>query len=589
MPSSSPLRTLVVDDDPSYRVLLQTVLVKRALEADFAEDADTGFRLFEENPHDILLVDKTLPGMSGLEMTRRIRSLPRGEDPVILVITGSGWEKTVEEALDSGADDFLSKPIDPATLSVRLAIAERRARRRARFRERFGAPAEDTLTDPLTGLATRALLRERVQGGLNRSEREEDYVFGVLHLDLDAFRRLNETLGEEGGNQILQESARRIEASVRSVDTAARITADEFGVFLDDLKDASDVTRVTNRIKERFAEPIEIGTQKVFVSSSMGIALSGAAYSDPEQILRDSSKALRQAKEERPGSVRIFDPVVQREASARDRMEKRIREALDKNEMVLHYQPIVSISEPRIVGLEALIRWPKPDGGMVPLGEFLPVAERSNLITHVGWWTMEAACRQLLEWHARYPTDPPVGVMVNIPGRQFSEPELVPSVLRILEETGLEGQHLHLEITESSAMSNLERSVETLQSLKAAGVHVHVDDFGTGYSSLSYIHRFPVDSLKVDRSFVSGMPERQENLAVVRTVVNLARSLGLSVVVEGVETREQLEVVRDLECEYAQGWLFAKAMAAGEVGRTLELPDSILAPLRNGGGELPAT
>jgi len=287
--------------------------------------------------------------------------------------------------------------------------------------------------------------------------------------------------------------------------------------------------------------------------------------------------------------VRIFDPILHRQASARVEMETRIRDALERNEMVLHYQPIVSLKDPRIIGLEALIRWPKPEGGMVPLQEFLPVAERSGLITHVGWWTLERACRQLKEWHTRHPHQAPVSVMVNIPGRQFSEPELAPSVLRILEGTGLDGEHLHLEITESSAMADLERSVETLRALKNVGVHLDVDDFGTGYSSLSYIHRFPVDSLKVDRSFVSGMSERPENMAIVRTVVDLARSLGLSVVVEGIETKEQLAFVRQLGCEYAQGWLFAKAMEAHEVERILEGPDAILLPLkRNGGPPFPS-
>jgi len=394
---------------------------------------------------------------------------------------------------------------------------------------------------------------------------------------------VNEALGEERGNLVLIEAARRIEACIRSVDTAARITAAEFGIFLDDLKDPSDVTRVTNRIKERFAQPIRIGDQTAFVGTSMGIALGGPSYADPEEVFRDASRALRKAKEEGPGSVRIFDPVVHKQASARVEMEGRIRKALEKDEMVLHYQPIVSLSQPRIVGLEALIRWPRTGGAMVPLREFLPVAERSGLIAHLGWWTMEHACRQLLAWHARFSHDPPVAVMVNIPGRQFSEPELAPSVFRILEETGLDGEHLHLEITESSAMADLDRSVSTLRALKDLGVHVHVDDFGTGYSSLSYIHRFPVDSLKVDRSFVSGMSDRPENLAIVRTVVNLARSLDLSVVVEGIETQQQLCVVREMGCEFGQGWLFAKAMAVSDVDQVLERPESILGPLRENG------
>jgi len=584
-----PFRALVVDDDPTYRVVIQAVLARRGVEAAFAEDADSGLGLFRENPHDLLILDKSLPGKSGLEMAREVRSLAFGKFPYILLVTGVGGEELLEEALDAGVDDYVAKPADPERLNIRIAIAARRIREARLQRERETELAQNAFTDPLTGLATRALLRDRVQGGLYRTQRESSYVFAVLRLDLDEFRRVKETFGEAGRNLILKESARRVESAIRSVDTGARIAGDEFGIFLDDLKDASDVTRVTNRIKQCFAEPILVENQKVFMGCSMGIALGGANYSDPEEVLRDASRALLKAKQEGAGSVRIFDPVLHRQASARVEMETRIRDALERNEMVLHYQPIVSLKDPRIIGLEALIRWPKPEGGMVPLQEFLPVAERSGLITHVGWWTMERACRQLKEWHTRYPHHPPVSVMVNIPGRQFSEPELATSVLRILEGTGVDGEHLHLEITESSAMADLERSVETLQALKTVGVHLDVDDFGTGYSSLSYIHRFPVDSLKVDRSFVSGMSERPENMAIVKTVVDLARSLGLTVVVEGIETREQLAFVRGLGCEYAQGWLFAKAMEAHEVERILEGPDAVLGPLKhNGASPFPA-
>jgi diguanylate cyclase (GGDEF)-like protein len=580
---STVLRALVVDDDPVHRVVFQAILGKRGIDAEFAENGEDGLGLFQENPHDILLLDRNLPGMSGLEMTRRIRSMAMDPYPQILLITGTGGEEILEEALESGVDDYLEKPIEPETFNIRLAIAERRVREARSQRAREAELAHDALTDPLTGLATRALLLDRVQGGLFRSQREMSYVFAVLQLDLDDFRRMREVLGEDGGATILRQAARRIEASIRSVDTAGRIAADEFGIFLEDLKDASDVTRVTNRIKERFAEPVLVGDQRVFVGCSMGIALGGPNYSDAEEVFRDASRALLKAKQEGPGGVRIFDPVIQKQASARVEMETRIREALEQDEMVLHYQPIVALSDPRIVGLEALIRWPRPDGSWVPLEEFIPVAERSGLIAHVGWWTMEHACKQLLKWHALHPEHPRVAVMVNIPGRQFSEPELAPSVLRILETTGLDGEYLHLEITESSAMADLTRSEETFRALKAVGVHLHVDDFGTGYSSLSYIHRFPVDSLKVDRSFVSGMPERPENMAIVRTVVGLARSLGLSVVVEGIEREEQLAFAQELGCEYAQGWLFAKAMAVEDVEKVLQGPEAILKPLKRNG------
>ncbi|MGW8268806.1 MAG: diguanylate cyclase domain-containing protein, partial [Longimicrobiales bacterium] len=271
-----PLRALVVDDDPGYRVLLQAVLARRSLEAEFAEHAEAGLGLFREEPQDILILDKNLPGISGLEMARRVRSMAAGRFPHILIITGDGGEEAVEEALASGVDDYLEKPIEPSTLGSRLAVAERRVRDTLLRRAMEADPDQNTLVDPLTGLATRALLQDRIKGGVYRTQREHSYVFAVLQLDLDAFRRVNEALGEERGNLVLIEAARRIEACIRSVDTAARITADEFGIFLDDLKDASDVTRVTNRIKQRFAQPIRIGDQE----TSRASKLVGAALCD---------------------------------------------------------------------------------------------------------------------------------------------------------------------------------------------------------------------------------------------------------------------------------------------------------------------
>lgn len=565
----------MVSDDPDFSPLMGGVLESRGLEYRVSGDAAAALSLFEIHRPELLLLDSDLPDGSGLELTREIRTRQEGEMPIILLLAGTVVEESLQEALDSGIDDYLEKRLGPATLSLRMAVAEQRVldlRKRKAGRAR---PTPNAMTDALTGLATRALLRDRIQGGIHRSQRDDGYLFAVLRLDLDDFRRLNEGLGEEIGDQILLETARRIQDSIRSVDTAARITADEFGVFLDDLREASDVTRVTNRIKERFAEPIRVGEQAFFVGASMGITLSGSAYGDPEGVLRDASRALRQAKGDGAGAIRIFDPVHHQEASARTEMEKRIREALERDEMTLHYQPILSLSEHRIIGFEALIRWPRPGGGFVPTEEFISVAENSGIMAHLGWWTLEQACRQVREWHIAFPGDFPVAVMVNISGRQFSEPELVPSVIQILERTKVISEHLHLEITETSAMSNLENSLRTLQALKKAGVHLHVDDFGTGHSSLSYLHRFPVDSLKVDRAFVAGMTDGPGNLAIVKTVVDLARSLGLSVVAEGVETAEQLELVRKLGCDYAQGWLFAKAMDPSEVPAVLRNPSSV--------------
>ena len=572
----SKIRALVVDDDPDFRFFIGFVLDTRGVEFETAPDAATALELYQAHRQDLILVDKTLPDHSGLQLVQEIRAVPAEQSPLIVLITGTGSEDTLEEALDAGVDDYIAKPLDPGALNVRLAIAERRILDARARRAREAELAPNAMVDSLTGLATRALLRDRVEGGIHRSRRGKDYLFGLLRLDLDAFRRLNESQGKEVGDQILVEVANRIQSAIRSLDTAARIAADEFGVFLDDLKELSDVTRVTSRIREAFAEPIQVGDKSFFVGASIGVTLYTPEYSDAEEMLRDSSRALRQAKAEGSGSVRVFNPDQQREISVRAELEEAIRTALDRGEMVLHYQPIFSLREGSIFGLEALIRWPRPDGSFVPAEEFIPVAERSGLINHLGWWTMEEAARQVQEWHAQLPGVPPVVVMVNIPGKLFSEPELVPTAVRILEKTGLSPEYLHLEITETSAMSDLEQSLKTLQALKEVGVHIHVDDFGTGYSSLSYLHRFPVDSLKVDRSFVSRMTEGPEQLAIVRTVVDLAKSLGLSVVAEGVETPEELVLIRGMGCDYIQGWLFAKAMEPSEASRIIENPRSVL-------------
>ncbi len=572
----SKIRALVVDDDPDFRFFIGFVLDTRGVEFETAQDAATALELYQAHRQDLILVDKTLPDHSGLQLVQEIRAIPAEQSPLIVLITGTGSEDTLEEALDAGVDDYISKPLDPGALNVRLAIAERRILDVRARRAREAELAPNAMVDSLTGLATRALLRDRVEGGIHRSRRGKDYLFALLRLDLDAFRRLNESHGKELGDQILVEVAKRIQGAIRSLDTAARIAADEFGVFLDDLQELSDVTRVTSRIREAFAEPIQVGGKSFFVGASIGVTLFTPEYGDAEEMLRDSSRALRQAKAEGSGSVRVFHPDQQREISVRAELEEAIRTALDRREMVLHYQPIFSLQESRIFGLEALIRWPRPDGSFVPAEDFIPVAERSGLINHLGWWTMEEAARQVQEWHAQLPGATPVVVMVNIPGRLFSEPELVPSAVKILKKTGLSPEYLHLEITETSAMSDLEQSLKTLQALKEVGIHIHVDDFGTGYSSLSYLHRFPVDSLKVDRSFVSRMTEGPEQLAIVRTVVDLAKSLGLSVVAEGVETPEELALIRGMGCDYIQGWLFAKAMEPSEASRIIENPRSVL-------------
>ncbi|QIN78224.1 EAL domain-containing protein [Rubrobacter marinus] len=417
--------------------------------------------------------------------------------------------------------------------------------------------AHQAFHDPLTDLPNRSLFLDRVDHALKRAKRRGDGV-AVLFMDLDNFKVINDSLGHEVGDELLVSVAGRLQSCLRPADTAARLGGDEFVVLLEDVEGPEEATRVATRIEEALRAPFWVGGHNLFVTTSVGVALGGTDGERAGDLLRNADLAMYRAKDGGKNNHAVFEPGMNERALERLGMEADLRRALDREEFRVHYQPKVSVRTGRIVAHEALVRWEHPERGLVPPAEFIPLAEETGLIVPLGRWVLGEACRQAKEWQSWYPTDPPLAMSVNLSAAQFKRPDLGASVAKVLDDTGLDPRDLILEITESMVVEDVTAALVTLRELKALGVKIAVDDFGTGYSSLSYLKRFPVDYLKIDRSFVEGLGRDPKDEGIVSASIELAHALGLEAIAEGVETASQLERLRVLGCGLAQGFFFQK-------------------------------
>jgi diguanylate cyclase (GGDEF)-like protein/PAS domain S-box-containing protein len=428
----------------------------------------------------------------------------------------------------------------------------------------------DAVHDVLTGLPNRALFETLLDRSLGRLRRRRDYRFAVLFLDLDRFKVINDSLGHLAGDQLLIEVSRRLVRCIRPEDTVARLGGDEFTILLDDVEGPDDALRVAERIQAELTSSIELGGHETYTSASIGIALSDHRYRGPDEVLRDADIAMYRAKSRGRARHEVFDVDMHREALDQLTLETDLRHALDRNEFRLVFQPIVDTESGRLAGLEALIRWHHPERGLVPPADFIHLAEETGLINAIGEWVLWEACQQVQQWQALLPAGAAaLPVSVNLSARQFADPRLVDMVATTLAITGLPSRALRLEITESVLMDHAETSVRLLDRLKALGVQIQVDDFGTGYSSLGYLHKFPLDALKVDASFVSRLEAVPENREIVKTIVALAKNLRMAVVAEGVESPGQRTFLQGLGCEAMQGFLFAGPLGPREVEELL--------------------
>ncbi|TMD29250.1 MAG: EAL domain-containing protein [Chloroflexi bacterium] len=491
--------------------------------------------------------------------------------PFVQSLFAKGVEGPFEAlALDAAGEVFpvevhsrtipYSDGLDAGVSSIR-DLRERRA-----MEERL---ARQALYDNVTGLPNRVLLVDRVRHALSSARVGEDSPIAIILLDLDRFKVVNESLGHSAGDALLLAVGQRLQACLRPGDTVARFGGDEFAILLDEVGGPDGANVVAERIEGELAAPVSIGGHEVFVSARMGIVVGQPGRAEPDDLLRDAEIALYRAKAGSMVRRALFEPSMSSVAAERLDLESDLRRAIDRAELRVFYQPLVDLATDRIAGVEALVRWQHPTRGLIAPMSFIPLAEETGLILPIGRWVLETACRQAHEWQLAFPSDPPLTISVNLSARQFAQADLVAQVAAILAETDLPPSSLELEITESVVMDESEPGIRALRALRELGCRLALDDFGTGYSSLSYLKSLPLDTIKIDRSFVAGLAGDDANLPIVQAVIGLAHGLGIDVTAEGIETADQLGWLRDLVCDRGQGYYYARPLPAPELARLL--------------------
>ncbi len=432
----------------------------------------------------------------------------------------------------------------------------------------FAAAQRGALHDPTTGLPNRELLADRIAHALASSHSEGADPVAVILLDLDRFKVINESVGHAVGDRLLAAVGQRLVACLRPSDTVARFGGDEFGIILDPVEDAADARRIAERIGNELRTPFPMGGREWFISASLGISIGRPGRATPDEMLREAEIAMVRAKNDPSTRHVLFEASMSDQTMDRIDMENDLRRALERHELRVHYQPLIDLATDRIVGFEALVRWQHPIRGLVPPLAFIPLAEETGLIVPLGRWVLETACRQATKWRDARPAGPRLLMSVNLSARQFVQPDLVDQVDAILSETGMDPSTLELEITESVVMDQSEVGIRALSRLRDMGVRLVLDDFGTGYSSLAYLKHLPLDTIKIDRTFVAGL-ESEADRSIVEAVIALAHGLRITVVAEGIETEAQFEVLRAMGCDVGQGYLFARPLPSGDAARLL--------------------
>ncbi len=470
----------------------------------------------------------------------------------------------LKAAVEEIAKGNFDTPIEIRTTDEITDLARSFDYMRGRMRDFNTQLLHDALHDALTGLPNRALFIDRLQHAITLVKRRASYRYGVLFIDLDGFKVINDSLGPTVGDLLLIAFSKKLVTCVRPEDTVARLGGDEFAVLLEDISGEGNALYVASRIKDELQNAFIISGHEVFITGSMGIALSSGGYDSPEKVIRDADTALYQSKAHRRADFTVFEPAMHASAVERLLLETDLRRAIDRREFVTYYQPILSVGSRCIAGFEALARWQHPERGLILPGSFIPMAGETGLIVAIDRLILHDACSQMKIWLDLFPGSDLNFVSVNLAHKQILQPDLVDHVARVLEETGLRPENLKLEITENVLFENPESALSLLSKLRDLGVQLYIDDFGTGYSSLSYLHRLPINGLKIDRSFVKRIDDVGENHAIIRTIMTLAKDMQIDAVAEGVETASQLAHIESLNCAHWQGFLFSKPVKSEE-------------------------
>ncbi len=623
-PITSKPRILVIDDDATIHQAFQSILTPKRLdsasldasmaalfdepgaaqnsettfELDLAQQGQIGFEMVKASvaankPYDMAFVDMRMPpGWDGLETIEHLWTAdPDLEVVICTAFSDFSWDEIIKRLGHTHRLLLLRKPFDKAEV-WQLASAQARKRQaetaarnhglelqaaNKRLEEEIAARSRvedklkhDALHDGLTDLPNRLLLTERIERCIERSKRFPDYKYAVLFLDLDDFKLINDTMGHTIGDHLLMEVANRINKSLRSLDTPARLDdqtparlgGDEFVVLLDGIKTPDDAYQVADRIHKAIGQKMVIAGHEIVVTTSMGVALSREDYQVPDDILRDADAALYNSKANGKGRVGVFDEKIHQQVMNRLRLSSDLRKAIELGQLRLLYQPIVSLESNKLESFEALVRWEHPEMGCISPVLFIPLAEETGTIHDLGKWVLREACQQLRIWHDQYPDMGHVTMSVNVSSKQLVLRDFIPCVIETLATTGLQGLDLNIEVTESVLIDNAEAACHSLEALGALGIHIHLDDFGTGYSSLSYLHQLPFDAIKIDRSFVKDMALDGRNANIVQAIQVMASNRHMSVIAEGIERVDQLVQLQTLDCNSGQGYYLSRPVDA---------------------------
>ncbi|MEH2308553.1 two-component system response regulator [Nostoc sp.] len=581
---------LIVDDMADNLRVLSSILTREGYNVRKALNWQMALTATQTVLPDLILLDIMMPEVDGYEICQAFKAWELTADIPVIFISALDDVFDKVKAFKVGGVDYITKPFEFQEVLVRVKnqLALRSARleilklnvelehrvtqrteelekalqklqKEINSRQKLQSKLLDiALHDSLTGLPNRVLFMRRLDNALNRAKQESSYQFAVLFLDCDRFKVVNDSLGHLVGDELLISIARRLQACLIPIDTLARLGGDEFGILLENITDINIAIQVADRILKQLSLAFKLSRYEVFMNASIGISWGNKDYDRPEYLLRDADTAMYRAKAQGRAKYHVFNPAMHQEAIQLLELENDLRRAVERQEFLVYYQPIVSLITGRISGFEALVRWQHPIRGLVPPTEFIPVAEETGLINAINTWVLQSACNQLSIWQHQPVTPEPLTISVNLSARLFLQPNFVEQIDRIIYETKINPTYLELEITESVIMENTNAIKIIFQQLKQRNIKLIMDDFGTGYSSLSYLHSFPLNALKIDKSFVKRMQDNKENMGLVPAMIGIANSMGMSAIAEGVETEEQLAQLRSLNCNFAQGFLFSE-------------------------------
>ncbi len=555
---------MMIDDEPLVMDVLQTCLEEHGYHFFIKiEDSTTAVdAIFNERP-DVVLLDLNMPEVDGFAILKTLRENPDTRFLSVIVLTSSNDSNTKLKALEMGATDFLAKPVDRSELVLRI-------------RNTLTVKAyQDQLAyyDTLTQLPNRKLFLDRLDWALKCAAREKDQV-AVLNIAIDRFQQVNELLGTQAGDELLVDVSLRLLKSLRETDTVsrggseaawrniARLSGDEFSILLTDLKNEGQIVAIAERLRAGLREPFHIRQREIYITASIGIAVFPKDADTTDTLMKHAGAATAYAKEKGRDCYQFFSAKINAVAQQRMNVEHSLRRVLERSELDLYYQPKICAATGEVKGAEALLRWQHPQRGFIPPYEFIPVAEDSGMIIPIGEWVLRHACEQNVQWQKKGLEG--LSISVNVSAQQFRDNRFPLIVQNVLSDTAMDPERLILEITERVLMGDRDRVGDLLFKIKTIGALLSIDDFGTGYSSLSYLKTFPIDELKIDRSFIVDTPTDGDSAAIVRTIVAMARSLDLQVVAEGVEDEAQVQFLRELGCDQIQGYYFAKPMPAQE-------------------------